>query len=260
MGKALELVTFITTAAGASGVAGAALAGNSLTVRNGGKAILALSAWRTGQAVGFVRFTSPFLHDGLVGVDLVVPSGQSLLLPVGEMELQPQDQLVVTMGGSATAGDIEHVSVLIYYQDLPGMDAHLIGYEEYRRRVVDFHAAKNTVTTGTTGQYTGAETIVAEQDALKARTEYALLGCSVQVGVHAIRWLGPDLGNLGIGMPAIAGLYSSNTTFFVELARRTGLPTIPVINSANKSLTYIDAVTDENGVDPVVSTIYGRLK
>lgn len=125
MGKAIEIVTVRTTAAGASGVAGTALAGNSLTIRNGNRPAQMVAAWRTGQAAGFVRLTSPYLHDAMIGTDLVVPTGQSALFfgVTGGLTLQPQDQLVVTMAGSATAGDMEHVSMLIYYPDLPGVDA-----------------------------------------------------------------------------------------------------------------------------------------
>lgn len=259
MGKALEIVTGLTTAAGAAGAAITALTGNSLTVRNGHQRPICVAAWRTGQAVGHVRITSPYLHDAVVGIDCMLPSGSMLLFAGGEIPLYPQDQLVVVNGGSATAGDIEHVSMLIYYPDLPGVEANLITAGEYEKRKIDFLAQRNTITTTATGQYTGTETVIAEEDAFKAKTDYALLGCTLQTGAHAVAWAGPDFGNLRLGMPAIAA-YLNNATFFLELARATGLPLIPVINSANKSLTNIDAVQNENAAAVVMSSVYGRLK
>lgn len=259
MGKAFEIVTGLTTAAGAGGAAITALTGNSITLRNGNKRPTCVAAWRTGQAAGFVRFTSPYLHDAVVGVDALLPTGTMPMFIGGDMQLYPQDQLVVVQGGSATAGDIEHVSMLIYYPDLPGVDAHLITAGEYENRKVDFLGQKNTLAVGATGQYTGSESVQVEEDAFKAKTDYAILGCTVQAGCHAVCWSGPDFGNLRIGMPAIAG-YFGNATFFLDLARATGLPLIPVINSANKLLTLIDAVQNENATAVSVSTIYGRLK
>jgi len=95
---------------------------------------------------------------------------------------------------------------------------------------------------------------------MKANTDYALLGCSVQVPAHAIRWRSPDWGNLGLGMPNANAAGWHDSFFFKDLSERYNLPLIPIVNSSNKDLIFIDGVTDENGTDAVVSTVLGRLK
>ncbi|MGW8286479.1 MAG: hypothetical protein ACWGPR_12255 [Candidatus Deferrimicrobiaceae bacterium] len=220
-----------------------------------------LDVWHTGQAVGSVRITSPYLHDAVVGIDMVCPSGGQVLIRDHETLLKPQDTLVFTLAGSNGAGDIEHVSCLIYYENLPGISANLITYEEMRRRLVNLYASRNTISTGTAGDYSGNELIGVEEDQMRATTEYAILGCTVQVPVHAVQWTSPDLGNLGVGMPTlVAGEGWHNSFFFADLARRHKKPLIPVFNSANKALTYVAGVVAESGTDLVISTMMGQLK
>lgn len=256
MGKALELVTARATAP-STGAAFAAVTGNSLTVR-AGKGAQLVTSWQTRQVAGFTRVTSPLLHDGAVGMQNCGPIGATLFgcTPEG---LQAQDTLTVYGSGSAVAGDMEFFSMLIAYADLPGSDVGFISPSELRRRWVDRLCVPSTIATPTSGEYGAAEAINAEADQFKADTSYALLGASVQVAAHAIRWLGPDLGGLGVGMPGKLGI-ERGPDWFVWLSDFTGLALIPVIRSANKAFTFIDAVTDENGTDPVLCTNYARLR
>jgi hypothetical protein len=258
MGKAFELVTCLATAPSA-GTAGVALTNNSLVIRDTRKKVRAVAAWRTGQAAGFARVTSPLMHDAVVGTHWLAPTGSSLLVAGMEMDLQAQDTLNVQMGGSAVAGDIEHFSLLVFYDDLPGADGNFITAATLRKRMVDYYASTNTIATSTTGQYGGFEKINQEQDQLRANTEYAVLGATVQVGVHAVRWVGPDWANIGFGFPAGAPGQWESGLWFLRLAEATGLPVIPVFNSSNKSLINLDAATDENGVDASISTMMARL-
>jgi len=253
--KAMELITAKATAP-ATGASFAALTGNSLTVRNGPKPAVVLAAWQTRQTVGYTKVTSPMLHDGTAGMYGTGPVGTTLF-PAMLQTLEPQDTLSIYGTGSATAGDIELYSMLVGYPDLPGVRAKFIHAAELRRRLVSVLGVPNTISTPTSGEYGAAELIGAELDQFKANTEYAILGATFQSAGHAARWLGPDFGGLGVGMPARTFL--ERPDWFFRLAQETGLPLIPVFSSANKSLTYIDGVTDENGVDIVMTTFYGRL-
>jgi hypothetical protein len=256
MGRGLELISAMATAP-STGAAFTALTGNSLVVRAGKGASL-LATWQTRQAAGFSRLTSPMLHDGSVGIQMGGPIGTTLQLVGAREVLQGQDTLALYGSGSATAGDIELWSGLVHYSDLPGVDCRLIGVAELARRLVDRVCVPNTLTTGVTGQYSGAEAISAEGDQFKADTEYALLGAVFQVAGHAVRWLGPDFGGLGIGMPAKN--FDRSSDWFVWLSELSGLPLIPIVRSPNKAMTMIDAVVDENGADAVVYTCWGRLR
>lgn len=244
--SALELVTVTATNPGAGGAA-AAVAGNSLIVRDSGKETRLMSLWQTRTAAGFTRIVSPLLHDNLVGVQMRGGIGQQRGLIAQTTRLFPQDQLSVTLSGSAAA--VEHSSWLALYDELPGVNANLITFAELNRRAVEVTGVFNTVTPGTTAFGTQVA-INTTNDQLKANTEYALIGATVEggaatVGTHAIRWTGTDFGNLGVGLPGSAIYPGSSlriSEFFSDLAELTGKAVIPVINSANKSLTFVDAI------------------
>lgn len=261
MPRALEVTTAVATPATAT--AGVALTGNSLTVRDAptNKKIMMVAEWSTRQAVGDWRISSPLMHDTSVGIQSVGAAGPQIGFRFKGQEIHPQDTISVNIVGGG-AGDLAFVSWLAYFEDLPGVSARLITWEELMRRAEDLYSFANTLTTtSTTGQYTGSEAISAEQDQLKANRDYALLGCNVHSTVcHLIGYSGVDFGNLRVAVPGptLANDFGStlNTNmWFADLAKLLNLPLIPVFNASNKTLTTIDAVVDENAGDPVVSTL-----
>lgn len=261
MGKALELITAQATAPGAA-AAFAAVAGNSLTVRDTQRPAWLGPVWQSRQAAGFVRLTSPLLHDAVNGIQMQAPIGQTVTLQQDLQRLYAQDTIVVTGSGSATAGDIESMSMLWLYEDLPGVDAYLIDMAELDRRGEDIYAFPNTLATGTGGGYSGQESVVAEVDQLKANTDYAIIGYDLTVACAAVRYVSSDWGNLGVGGPGPVGATSGameTRRWFQELSRYWKMPLIPVFNASNKALTLIDAAQDENGGDPVITTVCVRL-
>jgi len=244
--SAMELITVQATNP-STGAAGAAVTGNSLIVRDTDKAAFLMGLWQTRTGEGNTQIVSPLLHDNLVGIQMRGEAGLQIGFTSLKTPLIGQDQLTVTLIGSAAA--IEHSSWLNYYEQLPGVDANLISYEELDRRGVDITSVLNTVTPGTTAFGTQVA-INATNDQLKANTEYAIIGATTEdgaatVGTHAIRYTSSDFGNLGVGLPGNAifpGATLDSREWFMDLAMRTGLPCIPVFNSANKALTFLDAI------------------
>ena len=118
---------------------------------------------------------------------------------------------------------------------------------------------ENTLALGTSGDYSGEEAINSEFDQLKANTDYALLGYNVSVICNAVRWRGSDLGNLGVGGPGNAVDKNMTTNWFVDLSKKTGIPLIPVFNSANKGAILVDGQQDEDGTDTVLTSIFAEL-
>ena len=258
MGRALELITGLATAPGVSFVAASVLTGNSLTVRDSRRPTRMRALWSTRQGTGAARITSALLHDSTIGMQQGCGVGQVIdILPVPQ-EVMPQDYLGLQLTGSATAGDIEHTSYLLEYDDLPGITGQFATPSEVMRRGVTLMSNTITVSTGTTGQYTGQVAVNSAQDAFKANTSYALIGYDVSgADCHAIRYVGPDWGNVGVGGPGkqnIGGLGAVTSQWFMRL----GL--VPIMNSANKTLTLIDAAVNENGGDPVVTTHWVELR
>lgn len=265
MGKAMEILSgYVTGAATTNFDALTMLAGNSLTLRNAkeGSKIWLIGAWALNQANDtWLRIRSPRLHDNVEGMTFAVEAGSLRpLLPWGvKQELISQDTLVVEMMDAGAVADLDYACLLVWYEDLPGVDGRFITIEDYKQRARNVVAIRNTLIVDTDGTYDAEEAINAEFDLLKANTDYALMGCVVRDAVPCVRYRGTDTGNLGIGVPGGVGEHWMFGGFFLRLAEMTGLPCIPVINSANKANLLIDIPATENDITEEVSTILVEL-
>jgi len=260
---AMQLVTATGTAINTTLAALAAVTGDSLAVPNFdlSKRAWLLQMWADVQAAGTVRVRSPKFHDNVNGIRIdTVASDAKPLLPWGvPQRLYPNDNITVELAGSATAGDIEMVSLLMAFEDLPGIAGRFISFEELMRRQDQLLTAENTIATGTAGGYSGAEAINAEIDQFQHGVDYAILGYKVDAECAAIAYRAPDFGNLRIGGPGDETDFDLYSNWFVRLTRDYGMPLIPVFNGQNKSSVLIDAAQDENGADVTVTTYLARL-
>ena len=263
MGKAMQIVSGFVTAPSTTFTAWTMASGDSLAIRNfvNGQAYI-MNLWADNQSAGFIRVRSALLHDNVIGMTAgIVASEVFPLLPMGKnQEVRPQDLLIVEQTGSAVAGDIESGSLLVYYDDLPGADAHLKTWQEVSGRIESYMLVTNTLASGTAGGYSGEEAINAEVDQWKANRDYALLGYLNGVECGSIGWRGPDTSNLRVGGPGHDVARDVTANWFISLSLSTGKATIPVINAANKSATLIDCTQDENGADPIVTSIFALLR
>ncbi|MGD9210952.1 MAG: hypothetical protein PVI90_09245 [Desulfobacteraceae bacterium] len=260
---ALELVSGYTTAPGTTLTEVTICTGNSKTIRAAAADanIRLLSAWTKFQAAGYLQLNSPKLHDNIAAIKLAsgigIPNPE---LPMGpSQKLYPQDTLSIKIAGSATAGDIENCSLLVYYDDLPGSNGNFITADEAAERCINIKTVVNSLTMGTSGDYSGEELLRADEDLLKANTDYALLGMVTRTKMCSVRYRGTDLGNLGVGIPAYDARQDMTSEWFLRLSRATGLACVPVINSANAGSIYIDGLNDENALTFVCSTILAEL-
>jgi hypothetical protein len=254
MPPALDTVTSTGTAIGAALAATTITAGDSFTVKNASLSsdVFLLNLWVDAQLAGIARIRSPKLHDNTdairtrTRVNCLEP-----LLPWGvPQRLVPQDTEIVELQGSVTAGDIESVTQLIYYADLPGQAGRFITPDVLKQRMKNFFANRLAITVGSTAAYTGARAINADQDLLQANTDYAVIGMTTDLRVGSICLRGPDTGNLRVSCPGGADVQDAMARYsrwFRDLSIGYGMPLIPVINSANKGATQIDVVGDENG-------------
>jgi hypothetical protein len=269
-GAALELLTGFVTAPSTTQTNLTMATGNSLTVRNAAvdSPVRLLTAWVDAQVRGILRIRSPKLHDNVQGLrfDTNANIVHPLLDPMFAQRLYPQDALTVDLSGSATAGDIETACLLLYYPDSQGATGRFMSPEDVRRRQVNILTVENSLATGTAGGYSGEEAINADFDLMKANTDYALIGYTVSPvagqtdgGCAAVRWRGVDSGNLGVGGPGSDTFKWFTNQWFVWLSERTGLPLVPIFNSANRAGILIDAAQDENGLDVLVTSIFAEL-
>jgi len=227
-----------------------------------GKRAWILQMWADVQAAGTFRLRSPKFHDNVNGIRVDTVAGDlAPMLPFGvRVPLFPGDILIPELAGSATAGDIEYVVFLAYFEELAGQNMRGLTWDQLQSRILDVVTVENTIATGATAAWGGAEAINAEIDQFQARTDYAILGYMADTEASAIAYRGPDLGNMRVGGPAEPGIRHVTGEWFVRLAQRTGLPVIPVFNADNKAATFIDALQDENGADTTVTTVLARLK
>jgi hypothetical protein len=260
---ALDLVTAQGTAVPATLTALAAVAGDSLAIKNCGleKKVQMLQLWTDVQTAGTVRVRSPRLHDNVQGIRYAtVVADVFPILPFGVgQRVYPNDLLTVELSAGAVAGDIESVAMLNYYEDLPGVQAIFITPEEVMRRGVNIFTVENTLALGTAGGYSGGEAINVEFDQFKANTKYALVGYTVSAQCAVVGWRGPDTGNTRLGGPGLLALRELTADWFIRLSKMHSLPLIPVISAENKGATLIDGVQDENGVDVTVNSIFVEL-
>lgn len=263
MGAALELIGAQGTAIGATLAALAAATGDSLAVRSTpeNKRVDLVQFWTDVQVAGTARIRSPRLHDNVqaIRVDTII-SDLYPLMPWGmKQRLYSNDVLSVDLAGSAVAGDIEYVLMLLLYEDLGGAAARFISVDELMRRAINLSSVENTISTGATIAWAGSEGINAEFDQFHAGGQYALIGYVVDTEVPAIAWRGPDTSNYRVGGPGLETDRSVTQDWFLKLSRALGVPLIPVISAENKAGTLIDALQDENGADTTVISYWVEL-
>jgi len=258
--KHIELIGFQATAPGAGPTAATAFTNDSLTVKWGKDPIL-MSAWADQQTAGFQQLIWNSGHDTTRGLRYDVPSSQVLeRLPIGVgNDIPTQETIAASISGSATAGDIETGILLMGYEDLYGSAQRFIGWDAMLARRVNLVTLRIGITAGTTGGWSGTETIAADSDLLHGSTDYALLGYVVGSECAAIAVRGPDTANMRIGGP---GQIESDVTqdWFCRLSRAWDSPLIPLINSNNKNSTFIEVANDENALTATVSLILAQLR
>lgn len=233
------------TAAAAGGSAAAALTGDSLTIRNYGRAPNIVTGWGTNQTAGFAQLAYPTGHDTTRGFRVGLPAADTVIaVPVGSrLPVTPQEAITGTIAATAVAGDVENFSFLTLYDTDKGQN--LIDWQEVTKRFDRATTIEASLVSSAGPAYSGTALINAGSDLLIANREYALLGFTSRTRVHCIGVIGPDTGNDRIGAPGILRDEIS-AQFFKLISAAHGVPMIPVINSGNKGSTSFFVATDEN--------------
>lgn len=254
MPPALDSITSTGTQIGAALAALTAVSGDSLQIKNAQLTsnVWMLNFWADVQLAGIVRIRSPKLHDN---VDAIRSRTQvnclDPLLPFGvPQKFWPQDIEIVELQGSTTASQIESVVQMMYYDDLPGASARFISADQLKARMKNFFGNRIALTLGTTAAYAGSLAINNAVDLLKANTDYAVLGMTTDLRVAGLFLRGPDTSNLRCAVPGgsnVLGAFRYGAQWFRQMSVNYGISLIPVINSANKGATQIDAMADNNG-------------
>lgn len=260
MGKALEIVTGRATNPAALAVL-TADTGDSFTVRSAPmESIVYLEdVWAMSATAGIVRIRSPRLHDAsqAIRIRTLAANARPLLGWAVQQRLYPQDNLTFEIQGGGA--EVDMASFMVYYPDLPGVDARLATWEEISPRIVNVTGMEQNVTTGATaGDYGGSQALNADFDTFKRNVLYAILGYVCDTRVCSIGIKGPDTGNLRVGGP---GEPAPDITrdWFVNLSRESGRPHIPIINAANIAGTSFDVASTATGAAVNCTLIMAEL-
>ena len=250
MNYSLDTLSFTTTAPGAAGTAATILAGDSAQVRSTGKEISGrlLAAWTNAQAVGFTQIVFPYGHDTTRNIRFRnIAASPSNQIPLSANQpMKSQDLITVTQAGSAVAGDVETMHLLMGYAGMDGGSDSYITHEEFVSGCEELFTIEDTVTATVASTYSGARAFNAVTPTLKANRRYAVLGAQVGIVGGALTFRGQDTANLRASIPCNPLANIDTREWFIRLASWTGLPLIPVINSANASNTFIELVQNEN--------------
>lgn len=260
---AIEVVTGRVTNPGASFTALTANTGNSFAIRSHtpeGTAYIA-EAWTQNASAGSLRIRSPRLHDDVVGIRHIAnPAAVRRLWPEeARQPVFPQDTLTVEMTGGAA--EVDAAALFIYYEQLGGIAARLLAWEEVMPRIEALHAFPVAITgPATSGDWSAGNILTTTVNEFKANRDYAFLGYTLDAECLAVAIAGTDTGNLKVGGPG--PLFADETrAFYVDQSRRLGKPCIPVINAANApgTLAHIARITAAGTVNVTFHTALLRV-
>jgi len=261
MGKALVVVTGRTTNPGATITALTANTGDSFTVRSfpfGSQAYID-NVWGQEATAGVVRIRSPRLHDANQAIrERVIVTNPRPLMPYElRQPLYPQDVLTFELSGGGAETDM--ASMLHFYEDLPGIDAQLYTWDAIKPNIVNVAGMEVQATTSATaGQYGGTVALNATFDNWKRNVAYAILGYVSDTTVCTVGITGPDTGQLRVGGPGTTEAIVTSD-WFVENAKATNAPYIPVINAANIAATLLDLAGTTTSTTVNVTLVVAEL-
>lgn len=236
--------------------------GDSLTIRScpPEQRPLLMNAWTQGATAQKLRIRSPRLHDFQQGILLgnVVTVTAPLLPEWMNQPLWPLDLLTVEeLGGGA---EVDGAQLMLYYPNLPGSSAQLHTIAEVLPRIVNYLTLETTATGNATAfNYSPTTAFNAgTNDLIKAGVFYAILGYVTPVNLLGVHYRGPFSANLRCSGPGGTNRQETRD-WFMRLSSRTGLPTIPVFNGADKGSTFIETTESVTSTSRVVQTILAEL-
>jgi len=166
----------------------------------------------------------------------------------------------VTIASAAGAGKIDNLTLMVYYDDILGIQQTLIDVPTLQKRkleTVTVEYAPGAPASGST--YAGIAAITAQSDLLKRGSSYALVGYQVSANVTTLTIRGADSGNFRIPMPGPSPFQDRSSTFFYDLASYYGLPLIPVFQANNSPGIFIEQVSNDLLAAITASLIFVRL-
>lgn len=263
-----ELVAGYTTAPSTTETA-ITLADSEVTLVVRGTAGLAkafmMPPWAKFQTSGKLRISSIAFPDNGVGMELRgYAASVRPLLPLTSLsliELSGQQEVKAKMTGSATGGDLEMAVIPIIYPN-PEQQPQFMSPEDVsaRRLGTTILAIPNTIVTPTSGSWGTSEALNSEADPFDAKYDYAIIGFLVDTLCLAVAYSGQLTLKYRWGGPGNPDQKELTSSWFITMSRAMGYDLIPWFNGSDANKVFVNAITDENGADPNVTTLCVPLR
>lgn len=246
MPRCLEVInTYGTGNAALTTLAHVADPTQTLTIRasNGSPSAHIGEVWTYFSAVADATIHSPRMHDNIEAVQMRAQATDPTPL-WDEGFWQPMYQVDTptiqsVYGAAPGAGVAENLGYTVFYDDLPGIAARLRSWSQVSPLVKGYFGVKFVATSSATAGAIGANAAInATQDYFQINQDYALMGYNLSVACANVNIYGADTGNLNVGGP---GTIKAEITrnWFLRLDSTDNGPAVPIINSANKSSTFV---------------------
>jgi hypothetical protein len=263
MPTALEVITGQVTNPGVGPVAVTPNAGDSLSVRatDVSADIELWNAWAFTNTNLLARIRSPRMHDQSQNIRLqpqaATPRPLFGLQP--SQRLYSQDNLTVELSGGAAEVDL--ISLMIYYADLPGISARLFPWNQVEPLIANLTSVEvDPVSSATAGNYGASVALNSLFDTLIRNVDYAVLGYECSTVGCTVGLRGADTGNLRIGGP-LYNQTEATASWFVNLSQANNQASvIPILNAANVGAILCDVAAQAVSTTFKVSWNLAELK
>lgn len=264
----LDTIVGTVVAAPTTGAPWVALPLDSFVVRNANasRLTLCIAAWfGSPGSVGTAQIVWPSGHDLVRGVrangigaelNFAVP-------PSMPLRFRAQDPITPTLFGTAAAADRNNLAMLMWYEDLPGVNGRLINTAQLRQRGLASMSIQGSLVPTAAGVYSGAIFMDTPADLFQPDSDYAIIGAAVDQnlatsGLSVISIRGVDSGSQRCSIPGRMAEKHIQANWFSYLSDMLDLPTIPVFNSGNRGGVSIDGVWT-NGFASTGFTLFAVL-
>ena len=260
---ALEVLTGQVTNPGVGPVAVTPNAGDSFSVRatDVSADIQLWNVWAFTNTNLLARIRSPRMHDQSQNIRLQPPAATPRIL----FGLQPsqklfsQDNITVELSGGAAEVDL--ISLLVYYADLPGISSRLFPWNQVEPLIQNLTSVEvDAVSSATAGNYGASVALNSLFDTLIRNVDYAVLGYECSTTGHTVGLRGADTGNLRVGGPLYNQTEVTSAWFVNQSMANNQAPVIPIINAANVGAILCDVAAQAASTTYKVSWNLAQLK
>lgn len=241
----------------------------SLQIRaaNGSPCAYIYGIWGQNGNANYASIHSPRMHDNIAGIKVRIQANLATpaLLEGLWQPMYSQDTPTVNAVFASAPNAVNNLGYGLYYPDLPGSAPLLATYSQVMAQARQWWTPNggylgvqvNPVTSATAGQLGAGVALNSTDSNWKANSWYAILGYDVSVICTNLLIQGTDTGNLKIGGPGSLSPIETRR-WFVHLDQTLGVPSIPVINSANvgNTLMFANDIAGGTTIPATLHTVY----